>query len=475
MRLSPALQQNTINKLKLHESCNRVRRLVVELDRWAKASERETAKKNEGQGARLRRRKVMMPSEYAFPIFISSTDYDLIDLRAELRRHLTVLGYQPILSSDSGFPDRSPGMEPWESCLPVLASCHVVVVAINGRYGRPLQWPNFGSLIKNPVSPTHGEYLFAHATKKRMLIFVRASLMPYYQSYQVGMMNCGQDRNEARELLSKTLPPYVDFESLEFIHQVKTSRPIPWINSFNDVTEIKCEIEKKMLNELAQVFLFREGQLEAVVHQFAKALDELPKDDRTEVLKKIVPTKELLEAMESRSDELSAMKGRLALLEKDRDAKAAELEKEKQEESGSNELLTRLDEVTRERDRLEAQINTLEQEKTDMFLRTAAPTYLSGNVVTTGFNTAGAGTSPTTTMTYTGPPALVRCDECGANLGSFFGTPLAAVLGSSRRCHLCLRNYCERCWPRQPQQHAGVVLEVCPNCQQYERVERASK
>lgn len=34
-------------------------------------------------------------SEYAFPIFVSSTDYKLVDLRAELARHLREAGYEP--------------------------------------------------------------------------------------------------------------------------------------------------------------------------------------------------------------------------------------------------------------------------------------------------------------------------------------------------------------------------------------------
>ena len=52
-------------------------------------------------------------SGYTFPIFISSTDYNLKDLRAELARFLSELGYKPILSSFEGFPDSSPKLEPW--------------------------------------------------------------------------------------------------------------------------------------------------------------------------------------------------------------------------------------------------------------------------------------------------------------------------------------------------------------------------
>ncbi len=82
-------------------------------------------------------------SEYTFPIFISSTDYNLKDLRAELARFLSELGYRPILSSAEGFPDSSPILEPWESCLPVLDKCFVMVLVIDGQYGTALKWPNY--------------------------------------------------------------------------------------------------------------------------------------------------------------------------------------------------------------------------------------------------------------------------------------------------------------------------------------------
>ena len=82
-------------------------------------------------------------SEYQIQIFISSTHYNLVDLRAELRRFLGELGYRPILSSSEGFPDRSPKFEPWESCLPVFHCCSLMILIIDGKYRRSLKWPNF--------------------------------------------------------------------------------------------------------------------------------------------------------------------------------------------------------------------------------------------------------------------------------------------------------------------------------------------
>jgi hypothetical protein len=124
-------------------------------------------------------------SEYTFPIFISSTDYNLKDLRAELARYLENSGYKAILSSAEGFPDSSPILEPWESCLPALEHSFVMTLIIDGKYGQSLEWPNFSDQFKDrKVSPTHAEYIFAHQSKKRMFVFIRKELMAYYQSYR---------------------------------------------------------------------------------------------------------------------------------------------------------------------------------------------------------------------------------------------------------------------------------------------------
>jgi len=242
-------------------------------------------------------------SEYTFPIFISSTDYNLKDLRAELARFLSELGYRPILSSAEGFPDSSPILEPWESCLPVLDKCFVMVLVIDGQYGTALKWPNYKDYFnEDKYSPTHGEYLFAHKTRKRMLVFIRKSLMPLYQSYRTTIDNCNNDKDAAKEILVKTLPKHVSFETLDFINMVKTARPIPWINEFDDITYIKKEVQKKMLNELAELFLIRNKHLETIIDSFNKVIDSLSPEEQKKALSKINATKEMIDAVEKLGD-----------------------------------------------------------------------------------------------------------------------------------------------------------------------------
>src|SRR3972149_7133069 len=240
-------------------------------------------------------------SEYVFPIFISSTDYNLIDLRAELARYLFELGYRPILSSSEGFPDNSPNLEPWESCLPVLENCFVTVLIIDRKYGKCFDWPHFNEVLEGrKVSPTHAEYIYAHKKSKRLLVFIRKDIYLYYQNYRTTLKRTS-DKEKTRRLLKKTLPDGIDFEILEFIEEVKTAKPIPWINTFEDVTTLKTEIQKKMLNELAETFLIKSKNLQTVVCAFSEVLDGLTEKKRKEILHSIGPTRDLIQAIEEKT------------------------------------------------------------------------------------------------------------------------------------------------------------------------------
>ena len=255
-------------------------------------------------------------SEYSFPIFISSTDYNLKDFRAELARFLTELGYRPILSSAEGFPDNSPKLEPWESCLPVLDKTFVVILVIDGKYGTRLPWPNFKEFFGDvKAAPTHGEYLFTHKRNKRMLVFIRREVMTYYQSYRQALKNYNGNEEETRSVLAKTLPDYVELDTLKFIDQVKTTKPIPWIKEFNDITDVKKEVQKKMLNELAEIFLVKDMHLQTVIEVFNKLLDTLQPEEQKKVLGKVNVTKEFMDVVEKvqqLTKDLEETKGRLS-------------------------------------------------------------------------------------------------------------------------------------------------------------------
>ena len=383
-------------------------------------------------------------SEYTFPIFISSTDYNLKDLRAELARFLSELGYRPILSSAEGFPDSSPSLEPWESCLPVLDKCFVMVLIIDGKYGTALKWTNFKDCFEDKkLAPTHAEYIYAHKARKRMLVFIRKALMPHYQSYRTTIENCGGDKEKAKVALSLTLPEYVSFEALDFINEVKTTKPIPWINEFDDITSVKKEIQKKMLNELAELFLIKNKHFETVIDSFNKVMDSLSLEEQKKALTKINATKEITDAVNRLEEYKKDLEKTKEELGKAKSSSNAEKEKFEKKIEGLNKKISELEKETRN------------SNKSQFFLdngqvKIGNPSFLEGGYVTHNPGVTIGGVSLGGQLYPTASYMGRKCDNCGKHEDSLFTVRTTTrILGQEfNTCPSCKRYLCSDCWPR---------------------------
>ncbi|MFA6133935.1 MAG: DUF4062 domain-containing protein [Phycisphaerae bacterium] len=104
-------------------------------------------------------------------VFVSSTCYDLIDLRAEVESHLRSIGLAPVMS-DSPFSDFQtfPAENSIEACLANVRTSQHVVVILSQRYGPLLE--KYG----HHKSATHLEYLEALKLKKPVVFLVRDKL-----------------------------------------------------------------------------------------------------------------------------------------------------------------------------------------------------------------------------------------------------------------------------------------------------------
>jgi hypothetical protein len=113
-------------------------------------------------------------------IFISSTCFDLLDLRAEIKEFIYSIGLTPILSDHSDtdfitFQDKNS----IQTCLINLANSKVVVVILSQRYGPSLQPAGF-----TDHSATHLEYLEAVKSKIKTIVFVRDRLEADFLAYK---------------------------------------------------------------------------------------------------------------------------------------------------------------------------------------------------------------------------------------------------------------------------------------------------
>lgn len=387
-------------------------------------------------------------SEYLFPIFISSTDYNLKDFRAELARYLQEIGYRPILSSAEGFPDSSPKLEPWESCIQVLDKCFVVILIVDGVYGTALNWPNLKEVTGgSKVSPTHGEYIFTHKNNKRMLVFVRKEIMVYYQSYRQTLKNCDNNESEAKNIITKTLPKYVDYETLKFIHEIKTTKPIPWIKEFDDITTVKKEVQKKMLNELAEIFHIKELKSEIVIDSFNKIIDNLGPEERKNVLTKINVAKEFIDAvdeLEHLNAELQVTKHQLSQTE------ATNLEiKDKHEK--------KIRDLEKEIKKLEKRQNT-----DDHFVIKDGKIRIGDSNLFENYSNLINNTNSLISEYNVNSNYFLntrKCDQCFQSVYSGLANN-AIQLKLLNTCPSCKRALCSTCWPKR----IDILDGLCPKC-----------
>jgi hypothetical protein len=99
-------------------------------------------------------------------VFISSTVYDLIDIRSELAEQLRSMSITPVLSDDKLSDFRvQHDVNSIETCLLNVESCDEVLLVLDKRYGPTLE--NCGY---DKVSATHLEY--RHAIEKKIPIHV---------------------------------------------------------------------------------------------------------------------------------------------------------------------------------------------------------------------------------------------------------------------------------------------------------------
>ncbi len=108
---------------------------------------------------------------------MSSTCYDLIDVRAVLEERLKQSGLTPVLSDRPTSEFMNSGeANSIEVCLQNLRQCERVVLVLSQRYGRSLKDKGF-----DDVSATHLEYIEARKANIPILFYVRDRLDADYE------------------------------------------------------------------------------------------------------------------------------------------------------------------------------------------------------------------------------------------------------------------------------------------------------
>lgn len=151
-------------------------------------------------------------------VFISSTCYDLNEVRRQLEKFIEEeLGYEPIMSDTISFKVEK-RRSAIDACLKLIPQCHFFVLVIGDRYGQKID--------REDKSITNKEYEVAAKNGLLIYPFVKKNVWDSLQIYN--------------QNIDKSLKfPFVDNVKLfEFINEVQTASKDNFIWKFEDSNEI---------------------------------------------------------------------------------------------------------------------------------------------------------------------------------------------------------------------------------------------
>lgn len=176
-------------------------------------------------------------------IFVSSTGYDLKDLRSEIKPFLHEKGFKKVYCYEyPDFPVHEP-IHTHDNCIEVVKKADIYIQIIDGRYGGKYS----GSLYKNVIDEistkysqdiciSWAEFVQAKNLNKRIIIFVRDSVWDEKPIYEL---------NKKRGLEIETY--HTDKRVFKFIDYMNKNINNNWIYQFRDLSELKVKLEKILL------------------------------------------------------------------------------------------------------------------------------------------------------------------------------------------------------------------------------------
>lgn len=169
-------------------------------------------------------------------VFLSSTVFDLIDVRNEIAELLRSLGITPVLSDDklSDFAIKFDANS-IETCLVNVESCDEVIVVLDKRYG-----PSLGGAGFEDVSASHLEYLHAVKHKKPIHFYVRDRLEADYAIWKKNR------RKDDVDLTWVTRNNYGLFKMLDKHSKLKAcTKASNWYTSFTSSVDLKASLRHR--------------------------------------------------------------------------------------------------------------------------------------------------------------------------------------------------------------------------------------
>lgn len=176
----------------------------------------------------------VMPKGYPPSVFVSSTCYDLAQIRLDLKRFIEGMGYEAVISESSSFPV-NPQATAVENCLSAVRDrADIFVLVIGARYG---------SKQPNGRSITNLEFLEARTKGVPVYVFVAKEIIHNLSFWRKN--------------------PDADFSSLvddprlfSFVEELRSASGL-WMYDFDEVANIVDTLRKQWGVLFTESLLFR--------------------------------------------------------------------------------------------------------------------------------------------------------------------------------------------------------------------------
>lgn len=192
-------------------------------------------------------------------IFVSSTFFDLRQVRSDLDRFIKDMGYEPVLNEMGNIPyGKDDKLE--EYCYKEISSIDILVAIVGGRFGSESQ--------NNHYSISQMEFRTAFEQNKQVYIFIEKNVHAEYQTYLINKRNL--------DIKYKFADNIKIYQFIEYIESLPNNNNIYGFETSYDIIHYLQEqwsgLFQRFLSEQSR---FKEINLIKGIENTAKTLNQL--------------------------------------------------------------------------------------------------------------------------------------------------------------------------------------------------------
>lgn len=178
-------------------------------------------------------------------IFISSTAYDLIDVRAELCHAIPNWDHIALAHENPGFP-KPLDKHSHDICLEAASNCDIFLLIVGSRYGNVYAGSNPDYIGKN-LSITRCEADVAYKSGIGFMTYVRDIVWHERKQYNDFIKRGG---------IKEAYPCLIaeNAEIFEFLNDINRRSTSNWIETFNNSVQLKEHLNGWLTGKTSDVF-----------------------------------------------------------------------------------------------------------------------------------------------------------------------------------------------------------------------------